>query len=161
MPVLPPTPPMTPYSTNSSISSDESGEGGYKSSKLFKLKRPIQARPPRTRTGSAGPMVPPKLPSNGFAFPILEEPSQKPLPRIQKQTVWTQSQILHTCFSPGFPKRPRLNFEGRKHPSIEEVASLPDGLFRNKIPLDKNILGSIDWPGVSVKVHFFLVAVKP
>jgi len=59
----------------------------------------------------------------------------------------------------GFPKRPRIQCDNQRHPSLETVAALPDGLHKTRISLDKDMIPSIDWAGVSVKVFLFLIAV--
>lgn len=57
----------------------------------------------------------------------------------------------------GFPKRPRQQSNKQSHPSLETIATLPDGLHKARIQLNKDMLPCIDWAGVSVKVCLFSV----
>lgn len=66
---------------------------------------------------------------------------------------------LHTDVCIGFPKRPRSRVAAhQRHPSIEESAALPDGLYKGKLRLDKTMLPSIEWAGLTVK-YFIEVSV--
>ncbi|KAJ7512755.1 hypothetical protein B0H11DRAFT_1787433 [Mycena galericulata] len=78
----------------------------------------------------------------------------KPLPRVPTQTVFSETQTIHTGICIGFPKRPRHQQSSTKvHPSLHAHQALPDGLHKAKIPLDRDMLPSIDWAGVSVKYY--------
>ena len=72
----------------------------------------------------------------------------KPLPPLPP-AVLQDTKVLQTAVSIGFPKRPR-QAEGQS-PS-ESSKSLPDGLYRGKIPLGSTMLPSFEWAGLSVKV---------
>lgn len=77
----------------------------------------------------------------------------KPLPQLPSPGM-SESRALQTDVSIGFPKRPRYRCEpGRKHPSLEAHKSLPDGLYKGKIQLDKHLLPAFDWSGLRVKVR--------
>lgn len=39
----------------------------------------------------------------------------------------------------------------QRHPSLEEHTSLPEGLYKGKLRLEKSMLPSIDWAGLGVK----------
>jgi hypothetical protein len=39
-----------------------------------------------------------------------------------------------------------------RHPPLDVANSLPDGLYKGKLKLEKHILPSLDWAGLSVKV---------
>lgn len=78
----------------------------------------------------------------------------KPLPHVPHK-VFSDSQKLHTCISVGFPKRPRKHAPNEKHPTLESQVSLPDGLYKDKIALQKTMTPSISWHGVTIKVSFF------
>ncbi|KAJ7634892.1 hypothetical protein FB45DRAFT_476879 [Roridomyces roridus] len=79
---------------------------------------------------------------------------EKPLPRLPMQTVLSETQTMHTGICIGFPKRPRHQQKSAKdHPSLDAHNALPDGLHKAKIPLDRNMLPSIDWAGLSVKYY--------
>ncbi|KAJ3754237.1 hypothetical protein EV360DRAFT_51979 [Lentinula raphanica] len=121
--ILPPTPPQTPGG------SDESE--GIRGVQL--LKRVVKPLSPRNSDES------------------LEE-GQKPLPRLPMHTIFKDSRLLHTSICIGFPKRPRQH-SGSEHPSLEAQSSLPDGLHKAKFNLNKDMLPSIDWQGVSVKYY--------
>ncbi|KAJ6457970.1 hypothetical protein C8R45DRAFT_880159 [Mycena sanguinolenta] len=78
-----------------------------------------------------------------------------PLPRVSRRKAFFETQTVHHGISIGFPKRPRqVSSGGKAHPSLEEVQLLPDGLYKDKIPLGRNLLTSFNWGGVSVKYYF-------
>lgn len=78
----------------------------------------------------------------------------KPLPRLPTQTVFTESTTLQNSICIGFPKRPRHQLgDLRGHPTLESHAALPDGLHKDKILLQKEMLPCIDWAGLSVKYY--------
>ncbi|KAH6918031.1 hypothetical protein BKA70DRAFT_1416056 [Coprinopsis sp. MPI-PUGE-AT-0042] len=80
----------------------------------------------------------------------------KPLPDVPHagKLCYSECKTLHSQVFIGFPKRPRRKCsEGRKHPTLEEQTSLPDGLMKSQIDLDTDMLPSIDWAGVSVKYY--------
>ncbi|THH32930.1 hypothetical protein EUX98_g1235 [Antrodiella citrinella] len=82
----------------------------------------------------------------------------KPLPDLPPPGVY-ETRTLQTDVSIGFPKRPRGRVEpNQKHPTLNVHTSLPDGLYKGKMQLDKNMLPSIDWSGLSVK-YFIQVSV--
>jgi hypothetical protein len=76
--------------------------------------------------------------------------ADKPLPEIPQVKPFTESRTLYTSFNLGFPKRPKHTGHRRDGDS-----SLPDGLFKASIPLQKTMLPSIDWGGISVKVSVY------
>lgn len=70
-------------------------------------------------------------------------PANKPLLELPQEALCT-SRTLQTQVSIGFPKRPRANDAPR---------SLPYGLYKGKMQLSKDMLPSVEWPGISVKVR--------
>ncbi|VDB96021.1 unnamed protein product [Peniophora sp. CBMAI 1063] len=73
----------------------------------------------------------------------------KPLPPLPP-AVLQDTKVLQTAVSIGFPKRPRqADGQGSSEPS----KSLPDGLYRGKIPLGSSMLPSFEWAGLSVKYY--------
>ncbi|TRM63700.1 hypothetical protein BD626DRAFT_548051 [Schizophyllum amplum] len=76
----------------------------------------------------------------------------KPLPTVPHK-VFSDSQKLHACISVGFPKRPRKHAGTDKHPPLESQMSLPDGLYKDKIALQKTMTPSISWRGVTIKYY--------
>lgn len=129
---FPPTPPLTP-----SASSEESDPPP---SAISRFKRVVKS-PSQT------------LISRGFVNPEEGfELREKPLPRLPGTTVYSDSCNLHTAMCIGFPKRPRLQCDDQGHPSLDVHAALPDGLHKSKILLNRDMLPSIDWAGLSVKV---------
>ncbi|KAJ3552869.1 hypothetical protein NM688_g3926 [Phlebia brevispora] len=79
----------------------------------------------------------------------------KPLPPIpaNKQGI-SDTRSLQTEVSIGFPKRPRTRVQPHeRHPSLDVHSSLPDGLYKGKLQLGKNVLPSTEWGGLSVKVR--------
>ncbi|KAJ7193546.1 hypothetical protein GGX14DRAFT_701117 [Mycena pura] len=100
--------------------------------------------PPSTRTQSGPPPLKP---------PLGERPG--PL-------AFSDTQMVYKGISLGFPKRPRcgkLHDKANDHPSLEAYRALPDGLFKDKIPLNPDMLPSINWGGITLK-YFFDVSVS-
>ncbi|KAG2156840.1 uncharacterized protein EDB93DRAFT_870791 [Suillus bovinus] len=86
--------------------------------------------------------------------PSPEEPfstavRHKPLPALP-QASFSETHTITTQVSVGFPKRPR-------HPSDPDgsqcQAYLPDGLYKGKFRLSKDMIPGVDWPGVSVQYY--------
>ena len=78
----------------------------------------------------------------------------KPLPPIpsDKQGI-SDTRTLQADVCVGFPKRPRIRVNpNEQHPTLEAHSTLPDGLYKGKLQLSKNMLPTIDWAGLSVKV---------
>lgn len=74
--------------------------------------------------------------------------SEKPLPPVGL----SETRTLYTIVSVGFPKRPRSRVASHeRHPSLIAHTSLPDGLYKGKIQLDKNMIPTIEWADLSVK----------
>ncbi|KAJ2936768.1 hypothetical protein H1R20_g333, partial [Candolleomyces eurysporus] len=82
-----------------------------------------------------------------------DEFKDKPLPDLPLRTCFSEQKTIFSDFILGFAKRPRHHCEDGSHPTLEEQSSLPDGLHKGKIPLHKEMLPCIDWPGVSVKYY--------
>ncbi|EKM58006.1 uncharacterized protein PHACADRAFT_206848 [Phanerochaete carnosa HHB-10118-sp] len=99
----------------------------------------------------------PSTPSGSLRSPQKPVPQDKPLPPIPHGI--SDMRSLHTDVCIGFPKRPRNRMAShRHHPSIEENAALPDGLYKGKLRLDKSMLPSIEWASLTVK-YFVEVSV--
>ncbi|KAH9852260.1 hypothetical protein C2E23DRAFT_826562 [Lenzites betulinus] len=80
-------------------------------------------------------------------------PREKPLPQLPPPGV-NESRALHVDMCIGFPKRPRYRCEPhQKHPPLETHASLPDGLYKGKIQLNKQMLPAFDWAGLRIKYY--------
>ncbi|KAJ6586430.1 hypothetical protein DFH09DRAFT_1028637 [Mycena vulgaris] len=86
------------------------------------------------------------------------DPPQKPLPSLPAHC-FSDTRIVYNGMCIGFPKRPRhqLN-EQKEHPTLHAHRALPDGLHKGTITLNRNMLASIDWGGVSLK-YFLEVTV--
>ncbi|KAI0355973.1 hypothetical protein OH77DRAFT_1538177 [Trametes cingulata] len=132
--------PVTPlYATPSptgtpSTSSDESEFPPVASRKLLKRVVGVRSAP----ASLARARIPPK---------------DKPLPQLPSPGVH-ETRALHVDVCIGFPKRPRYRCEPhQKHPPLESHASLPDGLYKGKIQLDKHLLPAFDWAGLRVKYY--------
>ncbi|EGN92882.1 hypothetical protein SERLA73DRAFT_98668 [Serpula lacrymans var. lacrymans S7.3] len=135
-PSMPPTPPDTPpLSDDSDNQSPGSRTGNRLLRRVARLDQPVTVRMPRT-------------PEEPFAAAIR----YKPLPNIPKES-FSESRTIHTEVFIGFPKRPRNRQDPRSQPSQESHAALPDGLFKGKIQLCKDMLPGVDWPGLSVKYY--------
>ncbi|KAJ7813685.1 hypothetical protein B0H14DRAFT_3749386 [Mycena olivaceomarginata] len=77
------------------------------------------------------------------------------LPSLPSRTIFSDIQTVYTGMSIGFPKRPRHTSSSSKaHPTLEEARCLPDGLYKDTIPLGRDILTSFNWGGISVKYYF-------
>ncbi|KAJ7683003.1 hypothetical protein B0H17DRAFT_942251 [Mycena rosella] len=130
---LPITPPPTPLAGSEESSDSLPFQQSRTGTKLL--------RRVRSRTSAWSPRT------------LDDEPRDKPLPRLPTQTVFTETQIVHTGICIGFPKRPRHQQDSSKHPSLHEHQALPDGLHKAKIPLHRDMLPTIDWAGLSVKYY--------
>jgi hypothetical protein len=72
-----------------------------------------------------------------------------------RRRAFTETRALFTDVCVGFPKRPRVPLspgDGRKHPALAEQKALPDGLYKGRLPLNRNMMPGIDWSGLRVKV---------
>lgn len=78
---------------------------------------------------------------------------QKPLPPAP--LVVQESQTIQTSVSIGFPKRPRSHTQTTPggHPSLDAHNALPDGLYKGRLQLNKGMLPSLEWHGISIKVR--------
>ncbi|KAJ7158185.1 hypothetical protein C8R43DRAFT_1124808 [Mycena crocata] len=130
---LPITPPQTPLSESSHDSLP------------FQQSRTLLRRV-RSRTSSRAAPWSPRATDD-------PEPQDKPLPRLPTQTAFSETQMVHNGICIGFPKRPRHQQSSSKHPSLHSHQALPDGLQKAKIPLNRDMVPSIDWAGVSVKYY--------
>ncbi|KAI1794484.1 hypothetical protein LXA43DRAFT_143333 [Ganoderma leucocontextum] len=140
--------PPTPLSSTPSTSSDESDMPPVSSRKL--LKRVVKSSGSMVR----GPALK-RITSQTRLSEVLSpsETRDKPLPQLPSPGM-TESRALQTDVSIGFPKRPRYRCEpGHKHPSLEAHKSLPDGLYKGKMQLDKHLLPAFDWSGLRVKYY--------
>ncbi|KIM47048.1 hypothetical protein M413DRAFT_268498 [Hebeloma cylindrosporum] len=124
---LPPTPPLTPSSDESEFST------------RTRLLRRVGKSQPRLRRTSEG------------SISITREKPLPEIPAIAKSYSDTRTIMNDMCI--GFPKRPRQQSSKTSHPSLESIASIPDGLHKARIQLSKDMLPCIDWAGVSVKYY--------
>ena len=67
----------------------------------------------------------------------------KPLPELPQEAVST-SRTVQTQVSIGFPRRPREGHTSR---------GFPDGFYKGRLQLQKDMLPSVDWPGLNVNVR--------
>ncbi|KAI0077382.1 hypothetical protein K474DRAFT_1707403 [Panus rudis PR-1116 ss-1] len=89
----------------------------------------------------------------------LSVPRDKPLPELPPKPGVSETRTLHTEMSIGFPKRPRSRLDpNQSHPSLDANNTLPDGLYKGSMRLDKTMLPTILWSGLSVK-YFLEVSV--
>ncbi|CCL98207.1 uncharacterized protein FIBRA_00201 [Fibroporia radiculosa] len=67
---------------------------------------------------------------------------------------YSETRTLFTDVYAGFPKRPRIRMNpGQQHPSMTALTLLPDGLYKSKVQLNKNMVPSIGWTDLSVKYY--------
>ena len=116
------------------------------------LKRMVKSAPPRLRKSSSYTDI-------RAAFSINKELPALPPPSPPGAVAYTEARTLQTRMSIGFPKRPRSPCLPDEHPSLEAHAALPDGLHKGKVDLDPQLLPSIDWAGLNIKVSY--VALGP
>ncbi|KAG1776380.1 hypothetical protein EV702DRAFT_1229883 [Suillus placidus] len=133
-PQLPPTSPDTAQLSDDS----DSPSGPFPTPRTKLLKR-------AAKTVATAVVRVPKTPEEPFSAAVR----YKPLPELP-QVSFSETHTVKTQVSVGFPKRPR-------HPSdpggSECQAYLPDGLYKGKFRLSKDIIPGVDWPGVSVKYY--------
>lgn len=108
------------------------------------LKRMVKSAPPRLMKSSSYSDI-------RSAFSINKELPPVP-PPPPSAVAYTQTRTLQSRMSIGFPKRPRSACAPDEHPSLEAHAALPDGLYKGKIDLNPQLLPSIDWAGLNIKV---------
>ncbi|KAK0203406.1 hypothetical protein DFS33DRAFT_1383665 [Desarmillaria ectypa] len=132
---LPPTPPQTPSSSD-----DDGPRNGIRFIRLVKSSSPLIGRGNKTIDDSM---------EERRRKPLM----QKPLPQLPAHAVFSESNTIHSSICIGFPKRPRHHGGSNTHPSLQIHATLPDGLHKSKIILDKDMLPSIDWVGLSIKYY--------
>lgn len=138
------SPPPSHSPTSSCTSSGDESDVALVAKRRL-LKRVVKSAPPLSDINN---------PSLYLGRPRLLSNKEKPLPPIPaaKQGI-SDTRTLQTDVSIGFPKRPRTRVQPHeRHPSLDAHSSLPDGLYKGKIQLGKNVLPSIDWAGLSVKV---------
>lgn len=99
------------------------------------------------------------------APPVLSrrQPKPAPPPRPERPEVsldgFSETRSLYMDVYVGFPKRPRARLDpGQKHPPLTAHTLLPDGLYKAKMHLNRNMLPSIDWEDLNVK-YFLEVSV--
>jgi hypothetical protein len=131
-------PQLPPTSTDTAQLSDDSDStsGHIHMPRTKLLKRAV-------KTAAAAIVRVPKTPEEPFSAAVR----YKPLPELP-QVSFSETHTVKTQLSVGFPKRPRHPNE----PGTECQAYLPDGLYKGKFRLSKDIIPGVDWPGVSVKV---------
>ncbi|KAJ6533092.1 hypothetical protein B0H19DRAFT_1383753 [Mycena capillaripes] len=116
--------PNTTRTMTESLRSDRSSESRFKAKVLKRLK---------SKTSLLSLQSSESLPS-------------KPLPPVSPQNIFLDTRTVYNGISIGFPKRPRHASSSQKaHPTLEELRSLPDGLYKDKIPLSREILTSFNW----------------
>jgi hypothetical protein len=149
-PVVLPSPPITPTSSGDELdgSALPRGTGGFLR-RVVRKKTSSTLRSLRSSGDSSSDHG-----HGSLAISPNFDLKEKPLPQLPLQTVWTNSQTLHTAMCLGFPKRPRSGSDpARKHPTLEEQAALPDGLHKSKILLNRFMVPSVSWAGLNVKVR--------
>ncbi|KZT01244.1 uncharacterized protein LAESUDRAFT_687030 [Laetiporus sulphureus 93-53] len=133
--------PVSPSSSNTSI---EEASAFILTHKTNIMKRMVNSAPPILSRRQ--PKPPPPLNVN------------KPLPEIAPEGYSNTRTILMDIYA-GFPKRPRLRMDpGQQHPSLTAHTQLPDGLYKSKLQLNKEMMPSIEWGDLSVK-YFLDVSV--
>ncbi|KAF9530299.1 hypothetical protein CPB83DRAFT_763733 [Crepidotus variabilis] len=130
---LPPTPPLTP-------TSDDSDGPSSARPKILRLVHKGSARFQRHRWPS----------DSSLALSHDKHETQSGLGTKH----FSDLRTIHHDMSLGFPKRPRQQYDKKgNHPSLETIASLPDGLHKTRIPLSGDLLPSLDWRGLTVKYY--------
>ena len=109
------------------------------------LKRMVKSAPPLLTKSSSYNDI-------RSAFSTNKELPPLPPPSPPSAVAYAETRTLETRMSIGFPKRPRNACAPNEHPSLEVHTALPDGLYKGKINLSPQLLPSIDWAGLNVKV---------
>lgn len=140
-PSLPPSPPLTPCSSAEDSDSSTSRRMVLSRRRLF------------SRVTKSAPTV--LLKSSSITEEITSS-GEKPLPDIppSDSDAFSESRTLQTDFCMGFPKRPRNR--GARHHTKDHDTSLPDGLYKGHLELNKDMLPGVDWPGVSIRVSHLI-----
>ena len=109
------------------------------------LKRMVKSAPPRLMKSSS---------CNDIRLASSINKGLPPLPPLSPTgaVAYTETRMLQTRMSIGFPKRPRSACAPDEHPSLEAHTALPDGLYRGEVRLNPQLLPSIDWAGLNIKV---------
>lgn len=136
---LPPSPPLTPSSEDS-----DSPLSLFAAPRPKLLRRIARSQPRLSR---------PRRTSESTINSITQE---KPLPQVPPVRSFSDTKTIHCDMCIGFPKRPRQMTDNKSHPSLETIASLPDGLHKTRIPLNRDMVPGIDWGGISVKVGVYI-----
>ena len=121
-------------------------EGDSRSTAATILKR-IKSTPPRLMKSSSYTDL-------RSAFSVNKELPALPPPSPPSAVAFTEARTLQTRMSIGFPKRPRSACAPDEHPSLEAHTALPDGLHKGRVDLNPQLLPSIDWAGLNVKVSY-------
>lgn len=142
-----PSPPPSLHSPTVSYSSHTSDEYDTPSSPGRKLLRRVAKSSQKLSSGHSS--------AESLRRRNPPPPKDKPLPDLPPNPGIMDTRTLHTDMSLGFPKRPRNRAESNQsHPTLESQNSMPDGLYKGRMQLNKSMLPSIDWAGLSVKVNF-------
>lgn len=84
----------------------------------------------------------------------------KPLPQLPERISDTRTLQTDVCI--GFPKRPRHRHSpDQRHPPLDAHLSLPDGLYKGRIQLDRDLLPEVNWSDFSIKVYAFVIKLLP
>ncbi|KAI0319240.1 hypothetical protein OF83DRAFT_1055304 [Amylostereum chailletii] len=109
----------------------------------------------RNRLMKRGPRSAPPILLRSRSYKSLRElattKQSKPLPELP--VIVQDTRLLQTSVSIGFPKRPKPQTDSRGHSSIEAQASLPDGLYRGKMQLNRSMFPGLDYAGISIKYY--------
>lgn len=136
------SPALTNASTTSLSSGSDEATSFILAHKTRLLKRIVNSAPPR-------------LPRRALRLPLPRRPSEVVVPPvIEEPEGYVDERTLYTDVYAGFPKRPKLRTEpGMKHPSLNATALLPDGLYKAKMSLHPQMIPSINWADLNVKVR--------
>ncbi|KII87629.1 hypothetical protein PLICRDRAFT_642508 [Plicaturopsis crispa FD-325 SS-3] len=144
----PPTPPQTPPSSGRESEEFEVPAPLLRSrtSRTKLLDRVVRSASPIL---SRGPRTPDARTADDEFFPRTKN---KPLPPLPIAS-FSETRTLLTDVCIGFPKRPRRGGSDDSHASVQDQLSLPDGLYKGRVQLNKSMIRAIDWPGVRVKYY--------
>lgn len=139
--------PTLTYSPTSSVTSSEDSDTPQ--TPLTPKRRLLHRVVKSTNSFAAGSQTSP-VESRRSGRSVQPSPD-KPLPPLPIGI--SDTRTLQTDVSIGFPKRPRRRTTAHeRHPSLEGHTALPDGLYKSKLRLEKNMLPSLEWAGLSVRV---------
>jgi hypothetical protein len=140
--------PFPPSSSSRDSSADDESDAQVASVPRNRLLRRVVRKTSQPRFGAS-------ISENEKYLQGVRDRPLPPLPgdQVKARGALSESRTLQTDVYVGFPKRPRSPSGPSGHPTLEQHSVLPDGLYKGRLPLHRNMLPSISWGGLQVKVR--------